>query len=67
VLGNVAQNAFTSITFQTTAHPVPQTYLSAAAQAFSQSEPVGYTVWSFAPIFNFPFGLGPDPIAVTLV
>lgn len=66
VLGTVPQSAFNSVTFATTAHPTPVTYLSAAAQAFSQSEPVGYTVWSFAPVNAFPFGAGPDPISVTV-
>jgi hypothetical protein len=67
VLGTVAQNAFTSITFATTAHPTPVTYFTADAQAFSHAEPTGYTVWSFAPINAFPFGEGPDPITVTVV
>jgi hypothetical protein len=66
VFGTVPQDAFTSVTFATVAHPTPVTYLTADAQAFSHANPPGYTVWSFAPINGFPFGEGPDPISVTV-
>lgn len=67
VRGTVPQNAFNFVTFKTNADASPETYTSASAQAFSHANPVGYTVWSFAPHNTFQFAGGPDPLTVFLV
>jgi hypothetical protein len=67
VQGAIPQNSFTSVKFQTNADATPEIYASASAQAFSQANPPGYTVWSFAPLNTFQFAFGPDPLPVVLV
>lgn len=64
VLGTIPQNAWNSISFVDSVGPV--TYHTASAQAFSQTNPPGYSVWSFAAVNNFPFIGAAFPISVTV-